>query len=599
MTSTTRSWREYLRLTNLTGPILDKELRVESRRRRTYWMRFVYVTVLAGLISLAWMQTRASRISVMQTASMALVGRSLVIVFLVFQFVAAQMMAVVSLSTAISDEIQHRTLGVLMTTPITGLQIVMGKLLSRLLHVLLLLALGLPVLAIVRVFGGIPWDYVLASLAVTATAAVFTGAVSLFFSIRSGLAYAVILRAAFAVGVFYVFVPLTVILTLRGAWAIIGGPRGMSMGGILPYLNPILALMEISRPNAAAVGKGAFCWPVHCLFMLAASGIVLFLTVRNVRRVALRQATGQLEAQATALEDKVIDTLLPESTATRHEGPLRSVHGPPVVWKELASPLIPGRKEKTTISLVAAVMVLALLYGINDRQRILNEDVVQVAYVELFMILGTLVTLLLVSTPITAEKEAGTWPILLSTPVTDLDILVGKAVGVMRRCTVVWAFLAGHLLLCVALGFIHWTSILHMAMLVAGVSAFVCGSGLYLGSRLRRTAPTVVVNLALVLSLWFILPAILNLGLVFGHWFWGTYVWLVNPFVQADSIIRGSCDLADGTELGQVRYGMPLGAHGLHFITMTSILLVVMAGNLLAGLGLGVLARRRLRREIF
>jgi len=48
-------------------------------------------------------------------------------------------------------------------------QIVAGKLLSKLWQKLILLAISLPLLAVVRVFGGVPWDYVLSSLAVTGT----------------------------------------------------------------------------------------------------------------------------------------------------------------------------------------------------------------------------------------------------------------------------------------------------------------------------------------------------------------------------------------------------------------------------------------------
>jgi ABC-type transport system involved in multi-copper enzyme maturation permease subunit len=587
-------------INRLFGPILDKDLRVESRRCRTYWMRFLYVAVLSALIGLAWMQVEASRVTVWQTSRMAMVGRLLVTTFVVFQFIAAQMMAVISLSTAISDEIRHRTLGVLMTTPITGLQIVMGKLLSRLLHLLLLLALGLPILAIVRAFGGIPWDYVSASLAVTATAAVFAGAVSLFFSIRSDLAYAVIMRSAFVVLVLYVFLPLMLALMWRGAWALLGVPMGGRTGDwgmMLPYLSPLWAMIAVNQ-SSMGMGTGGFVWPIHCLVMLLGSGGILFLAACHVRRVALCQATGQLEVRAKALEDRVIDRLLPETKADLQERSLRSVHGPPVVWKESVSPLIRGRKKKATVGLAVAMAVLALLYGINARQGILDEDFAQIGYVMLFLALGTIVTILLVSTPITAEKEAGTWPILLATPLTDRDILAGKALGAVWRCRVVWAFLAGHLLLSVILGFIHWTAVLLMAMLVTGVIAFVCGSGLYLGARLHRTTAAVVMNLAMVLGLWFVVPVVLTM--VFGHRGWVRYSWLVNPFVLTESIITRACEMARGQWISTgLDYGSSPFYHTPGIKAMILTLLGVTIGYLMAGLGLAALAKHRLRREIF
>jgi ABC-2 type transport system permease protein len=98
----------------------------------------------------------------------------------VFQFLATQFLAVILMSTAISDEIYHSTLGVLMTTPINSFQIVIGKLFSNLLQIVILIGISLPLLSLVRVFGGVPWSFVWSSLCVTLTAIVFAGSLSLY-----------------------------------------------------------------------------------------------------------------------------------------------------------------------------------------------------------------------------------------------------------------------------------------------------------------------------------------------------------------------------------------------------------------------------------
>ena len=115
----------------LTGPIFDKELRVSSRRRRNYVLRFAYVTFFALLATLIWVEAvpRGST-SVFQASRMAQAGQTLVTFVVWFQFIASQVIAIVMLSTAISDEIYSKTLGLLMTTPVGSLQIVLGKLLS-------------------------------------------------------------------------------------------------------------------------------------------------------------------------------------------------------------------------------------------------------------------------------------------------------------------------------------------------------------------------------------------------------------------------------------------------------------------------------------
>ncbi len=129
-----------------------------------------------------------------------------------------------------------------MTTPINGLQIVMGKLLSKLLQLVLLLGISLPILAIVRVLGGVPWGYLLSGLSITLTASIFAGSVTLRFSIGRERAYVVILRTAFALAALYLFVPVAV-----GALAIFlfgesglspaSGPWAVRGGKVIPSLS--------------------------------------------------------------------------------------------------------------------------------------------------------------------------------------------------------------------------------------------------------------------------------------------------------------------------------------------------------------------------
>ena len=116
----------------LTGPIFDKELRVSSRRRRNYVLRFVYLLLLLTFIGIVWVNLDFKVSSPAQMSRrMSEAGTQVTCMIVVFQFVVLQLLAITMLSTAISDEISHKTLGVLMTTPITSLHIVLGKLLSR------------------------------------------------------------------------------------------------------------------------------------------------------------------------------------------------------------------------------------------------------------------------------------------------------------------------------------------------------------------------------------------------------------------------------------------------------------------------------------
>ena len=129
---------------SLTGPIFDKELRVSSRRRRNYILRFAYIALLTAFLALVWIEAMGQTGSgVYRVSRMAEAGKAIIVYIVWFQFCAVQILAVIMLSNSISDEIYHRTLGVLMTTPITSFQIVMGKLSSKLFQLILLLGVSL------------------------------------------------------------------------------------------------------------------------------------------------------------------------------------------------------------------------------------------------------------------------------------------------------------------------------------------------------------------------------------------------------------------------------------------------------------------------
>ena len=157
-------------------------------------MRFAYLLFLTGFLSVIWLDATDFAVSfgTHMASRLALAGKQIIVFLVWFQFYVTQFVAIVMLSTAIGDEIYHRTLGVLMSTPITGFQIVMGKLSGKLLQLILLLGVSLPLLAIVRIFGGVPWNYIISSLCMTLSALIFVGLLSLFFSSFSRKTYVVI-----------------------------------------------------------------------------------------------------------------------------------------------------------------------------------------------------------------------------------------------------------------------------------------------------------------------------------------------------------------------------------------------------------------------
>ena len=325
---------QFLSLSWLTGPIFDKELRVSSRRRRNYALRFAYLALLTIFLVLVWLQeVRYSGSAVYRVSRMARAGQMITIFIVWFQFGATQLLAIIMLSTSISDEIYNRTLGLLMTTPINSFQIVMGKLFSKLLQLILFLAISLPLLAIVRVFGGVPWDYVISGLCITLTAVMFVGSLSLFFSILSRRAYVVIILVILTYGVLFGLLPFfTGMLynTITGHWP------GDKLTAAIFCPNPCGAMVFQTAIMFNPRGMGGMpmlSWPLHCGIMLAASAVVLFLSVAMVRKVALRQATGQLGTTRRRRCFRKKGPLMAGAVRQESTGRIRRINGSPTIWR--------------------------------------------------------------------------------------------------------------------------------------------------------------------------------------------------------------------------------------------------------------------------
>jgi ABC-type transport system involved in multi-copper enzyme maturation permease subunit len=165
-----------------------KELRGRVRGRRAFVVLTFYLMFL-GLFAWAW-ELVAERAYV-QNASLqggsaafasALVGQEVFGALVLIETLLVVFLAPAFTSGAISLEREKQTLDMLTATPISSLAIVVGKLVSALAYVFLLIAASIPLTAIVFVFGGVGPDDVLRAYAVLIVTAFGLGSLGLFIS---------------------------------------------------------------------------------------------------------------------------------------------------------------------------------------------------------------------------------------------------------------------------------------------------------------------------------------------------------------------------------------------------------------------------------
>jgi len=593
---------QFFRLSWLTGPIFDKELRVSSRRRRNYVLRFAYLALLTIFLVLVWIEeVQNSGSSVYRISRMARAGQTIIMFIIWFQFLATQLVAVVMLSTSISDEIYNRTLGLLMTTPINSFQIVMGKLFSKLLQLILLLAISLPLLAIVRVFGGVPWNYVISSLCITLSAVIFVGSLSLFFSIFSRKAYIVIIMTILTLGMIFALIPLLVALFWRANLQNIISEKTLFSVLFQPNPYAILAFKtEAMMSPRMGGGMPFYSWPLLCGIMLTASAVILIVSVSMVRKVALLQATGQIDISSRKGRFRKKAVRGPANQQDFTATP-RRIKGHPVIWKELRFPLLGRRKIATLIGIFVCLSLLLITYLLCFAEGILDDEETHMLYAVVFMALGILFTIILPATSITSEKESRSWPLLLTTTIDDKQILFGKFVGILCRCLPIWIFLLGHVFIFSLAGYIHPFAIIQMGMLVSWVLVFLSGSGLYFSSCFKRTTTAVIMNFALAAVIWGILPLLMSIVVSINASFARDARDFVdaymdtNPFVHAIVIVDATAN-ENPVKIGNYNW---VSSRRKNVLQSTSWMLTCLAVYMSLGVFFAWRAKFRFRRDIF
>jgi len=567
------------------GPIFRKELRVASRRRRSYLLRCAYVLLLTMYVAMVWISAVSfARSGAMSRAQMQVAAHTITRGIVWFQFFGAQAVVLILMSTAISEEVYRRTLGVLMTTPLSSRQVVTNKFLSRLFQVLLLVATSLPLLAVVRVLGGIAWGYVIVSLCVTAATVIFVGSVSLFFSALCRRAHIGLALSLWSLAFVFAVVPT------------LGHPHVWTSRSHLAQLaatNPYVLLKLF--PNLPAPGApiiGARTVVTCCVVLLLGAWSALACAERLVVRVALRRAMGEPVLLDRLRRGHFRSPATDQRRRTQRTG-IRRVTGPPLIWKELTCTL--SRRE-TFVShaiLGAEITLILIAYLFPMMMSVIPYEFLHLTYVLGFLGAAMLLTITASAGVISTERESRAWPLLLLTPLTDREILLGKFVGVLRRCGPVWLVLLAYVAGFAYARCFQPLAIAQVTIIILSTLLFLTATGFYFGSRFHRTTEAVTANLVLPGILWCVSPllgAVAEAGLK-GGWNGGESVaYTFIPFAQAFALVATTLDGYYG-DVGWF-------GHSLNAGEVTKLMLVSLVGYLVVALLFAWRAVRGFRRRM-
>ena len=492
------------------NPIVVRVVQGGSKRRRHLWIRIAYLLTLLFVMLLLQMWLGQSGGSL---ADLAKSSTRMFEYISILQLAMMCFLAPIFTASAISQEQDAETFNVLLTTPLTNAQIVLGSLLSRLFFVVMLLLAGLPIFCITMLFGGVTAEHIFLSFGIAACTAVFTGSLAISVSvIRIGtrttvfsffMGIAIYLIAGIGLGMWpRTFVPESVIP---------GVTDGMSwLAPLHPYLALQVALNHVVAPEAGAVEH--YAWPInriiaspHTAYMvitLLSSALMVGFSTLFVRR-------GVKQGEKTPISTLLARFRRTTTANGERRQRARRVWSNPVAWREAVTRGTAASSNLVRYSYIVGGAVAALLLLISYKTQALTASethdwLLGIVLIEFISVL--LMAANAAATAIARERESNTIELLLTTPLTSRYIIWGKLRGLVSFTIPLLAVPVITVLLFAITDLLdppkepvaHIASALLLPPLLLVYSAVACILGLHMSLKNKGTIQALLATIAIL-----------------------------------------------------------------------------------------------------
>ena len=577
------------------NPIVVRVVETSSKRLQHLWMRVGYLLILFFVMLVAQLADSGRGDSL---AELAKSSSRVFEMISILQLAMMCLLAPVFAAGAISQEKDAETFNVLLTTPLSNAQIVLGSLASRLFFVIALLVAGLPIFCITMLFGGVTTGQIFLSFGIAACTAIVTGSLAILVSV---------LRVGTRGTIFSFYVGIAMYLVIGFAigmsrWTIIpesivpGTSAGMTWLALIhPFYALLVALNQIHAPDAAAVA--GYGWPLgrmlaspHITYMwltLLASAVMVSLATVFVR-------SGVKQGEQSLWARFLIRLHLRKAPGgngerERYRRP-RWVWANPVAWREAVTRANAASSNwmrySYLVCAMAAGIVFAIAYGSGTfpSVRMARDWLIWLVMIEFVMVL--LMAANTSATAITRERDDGTMELLLSTPLTSRYIIWGKLRGLVSFAVPLMAVPAVTVLIVSLLDLfrgattpiVSLTGGLVLPFLLAVYVAFVCMVGLQMSLKSRRSVQAVLAAMGVLVVIAFGLglcafgaaSANAEVGAIMAPL---TFVTSVVFVIDPDQFAAMAGRAGGGTTAGDIKFLMVIG----------TLIAVMLYGGIVAG----------------
>ncbi|MBM4108509.1 MAG: hypothetical protein FJ255_06810 [Phycisphaerae bacterium] len=415
-----------------TNPVAVRIVQNASRRSKHLYIRSAFLALL--ILVLLWSLIARGATDYRELAA---VGSSSFTLVAYLQIVLICLLAPVFMAGAIAQEASPRTWEILLSTPLTATEIVLGNLFGRLFFILALLLASLPLFALTQYFGGVPGRTILASYGVAASAALLVGAIAIALSVSRLVGKRAVFAFYVAV-VSYLAITAAIDVMIRAA----AGGAGPGGQGVTPMtcLNPFLALAALLNPTTyPAAEPGSLAWPLSWMLETPVRAWVLGSALISATLMIVSAATVRAGGLSTVIRGEGAGAawhrrLLGMGAASeRHRAPRHVWHNP-IAWREAAARnatlgRIVARWSFIVLGGAWGVTLLYLFhtgtFAVTDFRFALAASILTETAIT------ALVAINMAGTAVTREREDGTLDLLLTTPITPASYLGGKLRGLI------------------------------------------------------------------------------------------------------------------------------------------------------------------------
>jgi ABC-type transport system involved in multi-copper enzyme maturation permease subunit len=221
------------------NPIVKKDVRVQARSMRICWGLFAYEAIMALVFFFALFLIQQASAYANNNIYSSIIA--LYPVLALTQIIILGVVVPIRTASSISGEKERQTFDIMMTTSMTPLSIIAGKVGTAMIQSLFFVIAGMPIMSLAFVVGGISWSYLFWFLGIAVLMSIFSASIGIFCS---SMCKRSITAVIMSYGIYVVFFLLTAIPN------VITEVLGYASGGIfyasfgLYLFNPAVYLAE-------------------------------------------------------------------------------------------------------------------------------------------------------------------------------------------------------------------------------------------------------------------------------------------------------------------------------------------------------------------